>query len=1094
MRAENYDVRKNAEKYLLQPAFGGTGVATQREAAEVLNAISRENVNKPGGVVGLNERGLIDPKFVPGEIGGGLEVNIEGPMEVQLNDVIILKITNFDSFTDYEITKNKVEVTLEDDTLLVEGLEEGPDAWVAINGSKFPINVVLPPLNFEPVFDKALNFKTTANNEANFSLLYKAENIIIGYPRMEKFQVNAGELSFNETLGWQEIFHHYFPAGSVSVSVTVPQGGTLTINTDKETKTFTVSGSFTFTNPAYLRMAGEGGVRSTQEVYASSIDGGNGPAGPRQGTESMSLLQPDYTVIPAESGIYRLTAGTIDTMVTSQNSYRVNYYVDYHNKETGTFHERRTYTANGVYSLTNSYVPGEPLVVNIGEETFRWNGDSSAGTGREVKIIEKDYYGNRFFGSHVVGALDAKVFAVSSNRRGSHRNTESGEVTFFVWINDDWNVKTFSVEVGLRNPQFGTDVVLSKDGTKALVGSPGTGTLTYFEITGGRFERKSGTSNGLMSQQEAFGNFIFADDNLNNIYVGSPDYEPHGKIVIGQRVNNAFNWNVQLIDPSLPNEYYLGDNILVTPDGNKIFATATGPGDLEDFIIVFQKNGNNWEKIEEIRSPVLTVSKTMFGESLAWEPNDEILFVGAPGTVTSAGRVYAMVKVNGKWVVYRTLISSVNSIGNAFGKQISFYDNKLYVGGNKMLEIFMGGVAGGLGGGSLEKQELQKLLASDGAATDNFGHSISISGDGSTIVVGAYQDDGKGSAYVFTKQSNGSYLQTQKLTASDGAASDFFGISVTISGDGSTIVMGASYDDDKGNDSGSAYIFTKQPNGNYLQTQKLTASDGAASDRFGASVSVSGDGSTIVVGAYYDDDKGANSGSAYIFTKQPNGNYLQTQKLSASDGAANDYFGRSFSISGDGSTIVVGAFLDDDKGTDSGSVYIFTKQLNGNYLQTQKLVASDGAANDQFGFSVSISGDGSTIVVDAYYDDGKGTAYIFIQQPNGSYLQTQKLVASDGAANDQFGCSVSISGDGSTIVVGANYDDDKGSGSGSAYIFSKQPNGNYLQTQKLTASDGAASDNFGISTSISGDGSTIVVGAYQDDDKGSNSGSAYIFN
>ena len=107
--------------------------------------------------------------------------------------------------------------------------------------------------------------------------------------------------------------------------------------------------------------------------------------------------------------------------------------------------------------------------------------------------------------------------------------------------------------------------------------------------------------------------------------------------------------------------------------------------------------------------------------------------------------------------------------------------------------------------------------------------------------------------------------------------------------------------------------------------------------------------------------------------------------------------------------------------------------------------------------------------------------------------ELQKLLDSDGAVSDYFGVSTSISGDGSAIVVGAHFDDDKGDNSGSAYIFSKQPNGNYLQTQKLTASDGAASDYFGYSTSISGDGSTIVVGAYLDDDKGENSGSAYVF-
>ncbi len=395
----------------------------------------------------------------------------------------------------------------------------------------------------------------------------------------------------------------------------------------------------------------------------------------------------------------------------------------------------------------------------------------------------------------------------------------------------------------------------------------------------------------------------------------------------------------------------------------------------------------------------------------------------------------------------------------------------------------------------IDPEVFQKLVATDGATNDTFGTSVAVSADGSTVVVGATGDDDKGSnsgsAYIFTKQANGSYLQTQKLLASDGAAGDRFGHSVAVSGDGSTVVAGAYQDDDKGSNSGSAYIFTKQADGSYLETQKLLATDGAANDRFGSSVAVTADGLTVVAGAYQDDDKGSNSGSAYIFTKQANGSYLETQKLVASDGAMDDYFGWSVAVSGDGSTVVVGSYKDDDKGTDSGSAYIFTKQADGSYLETQKLLATDGAAGDRFGYSVAVSGDGSTVVVSAYQDGDKGSnsgsAYIFTKQANGSYLQTQKLLASDGAMDDYFGVSIAVSGDGSTVVVSAYYDDDKGSNSGSAYIFTKQANGSYLQTQKLLASDGAASDYFGTSVAISN--TSVVIGAQNHLSKGA----AYVY-
>ncbi|MDM8542978.1 choice-of-anchor D domain-containing protein [Desulfococcaceae bacterium HSG9] len=395
-----------------------------------------------------------------------------------------------------------------------------------------------------------------------------------------------------------------------------------------------------------------------------------------------------------------------------------------------------------------------------------------------------------------------------------------------------------------------------------------------------------------------------------------------------------------------------------------------------------------------------------------------------------------------------------------------------------------------------------KLTASDAATGDYFGYSVAVSGD--TAVVGAYQDDDggidSGSAYVFERDNGGAdnWGQSAKLTASDAAADDIFGFSVAVSGD--TAVVGAQYDDDAGSGSGSAYVFERDNGGadNWGQVAKLTAADAAAGDNFGYSVAVSGD--TAVVGANYDEDGGSASGSAYIFEKGAgwtNGSGNQTAKLTASDAAAADWFGHSVAVSGD--TAVVGAIGDSDAGSNSGSAYVFERDNGGtdNWGQTAKLTAADAAAGDNFGYSVAVSGD--TAVVGAYANDDAGTesgsAYVFEKGAgwtNGSVNQTAKLTASDAALGDWFGISVAVSGD--TAVVGAYYDDDGGTNSGSAYIFEKGAgwtNGSGNQTAKLTASDAAADDIFGFSVAVSGD--TAVVGANYDDDGGSTSGSAYVF-
>ena len=404
----------------------------------------------------------------------------------------------------------------------------------------------------------------------------------------------------------------------------------------------------------------------------------------------------------------------------------------------------------------------------------------------------------------------------------------------------------------------------------------------------------------------------------------------------------------------------------------------------------------------------------------------------------------------------------------------------------------------------------QKLLAPDGTAFDKFGRSVSISGTpgNEVAIVGAYQGDGivtgSGSAYIY--RFNGvTWVEEQKLLASDGAEFDQFGGSVSISGTpgNEVAIVGAFSDGDNGMYSGSAYIY--RFNGvTWVEETKLLASDGAEFDSFGWSVSISGaPGNEIaIVGVPSDDDNGTDSGSAYIY--RFNGvTWVQEQKLLASDGAAGDIFGLAVSLSGTpgNEVAIVGEHLGDGIVTVSGTAYIY--RFNGvTWVEEQKLLASDGAESDLFGGSVSISGaPGNEVAIVGAYGHAdnfswSGAAYIY--RFNGvNWVEEAKLLASDGKTNDRFGLSVSISGtSGNEVaIVGAYGHADNGTDSGSAYIY--RFNGvNWVEGQKLLASDAAASDFFGYSVSISGaSGNEIaIVGAFLDDnDNGTDSGSAYVF-
>ena len=375
-----------------------------------------------------------------------------------------------------------------------------------------------------------------------------------------------------------------------------------------------------------------------------------------------------------------------------------------------------------------------------------------------------------------------------------------------------------------------------------------------------------------------------------------------------------------------------------------------------------------------------------------------------------------------------------------------------------------------------------KVSANDAAADDNFGISVSISGN--TAVVGANGNDdagsGSGSAYVFVRNVATGWQMQAKLTADDAAAGDNFGGSVSVSGE--TALIGADGNDDAGSGSGSAYVFVRNGT-SWSQQAKLTAGDASAADFFGTTVSISGN--TALIGAIGDDDAGLQSGSAYVFIRSGT-SWSQQAKLTANDAAAYDLFGNSVSVSGD--TILVGAYNDDDGGSNSGSVYVFVRSGTV-WSQQAKLTASDAAFGDFFGVSVSLSGD--TALVGSYYDNDagpdSGSAYVFVRSGT-VWSQQAKLTASDAAADDNFGISVSLSGD--TALIGSYVDDDAGNASGSAYVFTRNATV-WSQQAKLTASDAATSDFFGTSVSVSGD--TALVGANGDDDGGSASGSAYVF-
>ncbi len=400
--------------------------------------------------------------------------------------------------------------------------------------------------------------------------------------------------------------------------------------------------------------------------------------------------------------------------------------------------------------------------------------------------------------------------------------------------------------------------------------------------------------------------------------------------------------------------------------------------------------------------------------------------------------------------------------------------------------------------------EIVKAIPPDGTSQDAYGTSVAIDGD--YAIVGAYAEDhdanggnyvgGAGSAYILKKDQGGtdSWSLVKKIVASDRSGAALFGWSVDISGDYAIVGAYATTETGSGGGTftaaGTAYIFRKDEGGtdNWGEVKKLVASDVSTNDRFGHSVSISGD--YAVVAAHVKQVTVGivtynTAGSVYVFKKDEGGadNWGELQKLIPSDINNGDVFGQSVAISGE--YIVVGA-------SSGNASYIFKKDHGGvdNWGELKRIVSNDLASGDSFGESVDIDGD--YVIIASRFDQedaagnnslhNAGSVYIFNKDEGGTdnWGQVQKIVASDRDQGDAFGSDVAISGD--YAVVGARFEDEDADGNntlyltGSAYIFHKDEGGvdNWGEIQKIAASDRESHDHFGESVGISGD--YVIVG------------------
>ncbi|MEP0848676.1 MAG: hypothetical protein HRF50_17865 [Phycisphaerae bacterium] len=378
-----------------------------------------------------------------------------------------------------------------------------------------------------------------------------------------------------------------------------------------------------------------------------------------------------------------------------------------------------------------------------------------------------------------------------------------------------------------------------------------------------------------------------------------------------------------------------------------------------------------------------------------------------------------------------------------------------------------------------------KLTDVAGAAGDKFGWALTAQGQ--TVLVGVPFDDDQGSNSGSVFAYDTAVTETspvQQILRPGGAVGDGFGWCVDF--ESSTVMVGVL---------GEIQLDVVElvPEGGFLRTAILSPWDGDWENFFGQSVSVNGD--VLVVGAPNATSL-APGGAAYVFERDPDSRWQPKQKLTAGDAQLDDAFGEKVTV--DGAVIVIGAPDDDDLGFATGSAYVFERDPNtGAWTEVSKLLPTEyGGGFVSFGDAVAVNGD--AILIGAHQTnvpaDSAGGAYVFVRGLSSggsvSWNLSQMLSASDAAAFDRFGVTVDI--DTNVALIGAERADADAVNSGAAYVFERDPNtGAWAEVAKLSALDGQANDEFGHSVALSG--TTAVVGAWKDDDMGTDSGSAYIF-
>jgi len=658
---------------------------------------------------------------------------------------------------------------------------------------------------------------------------------------------------------------------------------------------------------------------------------------------------------------------------------------------------------------------------------------------------------------------------------------------------------------GTGTGRFGYTVALSADGDTALIGGRygirGAGAAWVFTRSGSTWTQQGGKLVGTGHAGEGelghisegeFGVSVALSEHGDTALIGGPgdDGEIGAAWVFTRSGSTWTQQGEKLTSAGETEEARFGEKVALSADGGTALIGGRRDNGSTGAAWVFTRSGSTWTQQGEKLTGTGESGVGRFGYSVALSEHGDTALIGGPGDESGKGAAWVFTRSGSTWTQQGEKLTGTGAAGvGEFGISVALSaDGTTALIGGPSDDGSTGAAWVFTRSGSTWTQQGERLLGTGESGDSRFGYSVALSADGDTALIGGRGDNGStGAAWVFTRSGSTWTQQGGKLTGAAETGEGEFGYSVALSADGDTALIGGPEDDAA---IGAAWVLTRSGGVWSQQGPKLTGGEEGNSE-FGVLVALSADGNTALIGGWKDD---GTKGAAWVFTRSGGVWSQQGPKLIGTGETGEGGFGTSVALSADGDTALIGAPGDNHS---TGAAWVFTRSGSTWSQQGGKLTGAGEVGSAWFGYTVALSANGKTALIGGWLDSNwKGAVWVFTRSGSTWSQQGGKLTPTDETGEGMFGTNVALSADGNTALIGGWNDDSVApghldySGKGAAWVFTRSGSTWSQQGGKLTPTDETGRGKFGTIVALSADGSTALIGAWNDD---TSKGAAWVF-